>query len=281
MAARTSPTFRRRRLARRLKEMRESAGLTLEEAAPKLDKKRSALSRIEKGETRADVHLVRSMMDIYDIRDDKLLDLARDAAQQGWWRKYGLTDHGYVDIETEAVRVREFQLITIPGLLQTEAYMRAHFNAWHQPWRPAKLDNAVAVRLIRQERLTSEEHPLHQHFIIDEAALRRPAGDQKTMRAQLWHIIAMCELPTVQVQLIPLNAGSHTAMDGAFNVLTFPEPGDPELLYLEYPTGAIHIERVEEVEQAKLVFEHLSATALSPNESVALIEEVRAELYGP
>jgi len=79
----TSPTFRRRKLARRLRQMREAAGLTLDEAAPKLDKTKSALSRLETAMSRADVHIVRSMMDLYDQYDPDLLELARESRRPG------------------------------------------------------------------------------------------------------------------------------------------------------------------------------------------------------
>ena len=123
------PTFLRRKLGARLRRLRERAGLTLEEAAPLLDKKRSALNRVETGQTQANVHLVRSMMDLYDRYEPGLLDDVREAAKPPWYRAYGLKNMGYLDVETEAVQVREFALVDIPGLLQTRAYMHALFVA--------------------------------------------------------------------------------------------------------------------------------------------------------
>jgi transcriptional regulator with XRE-family HTH domain len=84
--------FLRRRLGRRLRAMRESAGLNLDQAAARLDKKRSALHRIETGMTKADVHFVRSAMDIYDEYDANLLDQTREAAKPLWFRAYGVAD---------------------------------------------------------------------------------------------------------------------------------------------------------------------------------------------
>ena len=100
--ARTSPTFRRRRLARRIRQLREASGLTQEAAAAGLDMSTSALSRKETGEVATSVHEVRSMMDLYDVYDPDLLDLARAAKQRGWWRAYGIEDRKYPDLETEA-----------------------------------------------------------------------------------------------------------------------------------------------------------------------------------
>jgi transcriptional regulator with XRE-family HTH domain len=100
--------IRRRVLAKQLKLLREQAGLTLEQAAPKLDFSVSKMSRIENAQIVIDVHWVKSMLDVYDVggvRWTELLDLAREANQPGWWRAYGLGNNSYIAFETEASRV--------------------------------------------------------------------------------------------------------------------------------------------------------------------------------
>jgi transcriptional regulator with XRE-family HTH domain len=267
--------YLRRRLGRRLRTMRESAGLSLDAAAAKLDKKRSALHRIEIGMTKADVHFIRSAMDIYDEYDPDLVDQAREAAKPLWFRAYGFEDMGYVDVETFAVKVQEFPGLNLPGLLQTEDYVRALLG--HHPRSAEKIANHVRVRLIRQQRLGDEENPLDLVAIVDEAALRREVGGPEVMRAQLRHLLLVTELPAVSLQVLPLDAGVHSAMDSAFTLLTFPEPQDPDMLYVEYATGALHIEDEREVATAKLTFENLRSEALSPADSLALIERVLGE----
>jgi transcriptional regulator with XRE-family HTH domain len=278
--AQTGPTFRRRQLARRLRQMREQAGLTLEEAAPRLDKTRSSLGRIETGATKADVHLVRSMMDIYDHYDPDLLDLVREANRPGWWTKYNIDEGGYLSTETEASTVFEFSIVNIPGLLQTEAYMHGLFAARHARRSRAQLTSDVAVRLHRQRRLTHEEFPLHLVTIIDEAALRRQVGGAEVMRDQLQHLATVAELSTVSVQVLASAAGAHPSMDGAFVILTFPAKQDPPVLHVAYPNGSLHIEEPEEVAEARLVFDRLRSQALSLSDSVAFIERVADELQG-
>lgn len=273
--AQTSPTFRRRKLARRLRQMREKAGLTLEDAARRLDKTRSALGRVETAQSRADVHLIRSMMDIYDHYDPDLVDLAREANRPGWWKKYNIDDRGYIGMETEASTVREVTLVNIPGLLQTEAYMRATFLAGPLP--KAQVENHVKARLFRQRRLVDEEFPLELIAILDEAALRKNVGGREVMRAQLRHLVKVADLASVTLQVLPDAAGSHSSPNGAYIILNFPE-GDPSLLYVAYVTGSLHIEKPEEVAQATLLFDQLRSEALSPRESVALIERLAGEL---
>ena len=254
--------------------------MTLDDAAVALDKTRSTLHRVEQGETRADIHLVRSMMDLYDQYDPDLIEQTRRASKPGWWMAYGIADQGYIDVETEASQVREFCLTYIPGLLQTEGYMRALFEANRLQRSDREFENQVAVRLIRQLRLTDSEDPLELVALIDEGVLRKQVGGGEVMRKQLRHLMLASRLPSVTLRVLPDHMGAHDGMSGAFIVLGFPE-ADPEVLYAEYATGSLHIEAEGEVREAKLVFEHLMSRALNPAESMALIDRVLAERYGP
>jgi transcriptional regulator with XRE-family HTH domain len=180
MGGRNGSQVRRRVLARELRGLREAAGLTLDEAAAKLDVAPSTLSRTESGQQQISVHVVKSMLDVYgaDDRWDELLRLARASRQRGWWQAFGLGERTHlVGLETEATRVRVFTPNLLPGLLQTADYARALFVAalaWDSG--PA-LENAVAVRMIRQERLVDPDTPLRLEAIVDENALHRAVVD--------------------------------------------------------------------------------------------------------
>jgi transcriptional regulator with XRE-family HTH domain len=267
--------FLRRRLGRRLREIREGANFTLTEAAKRLDKTRSALQRIETGVTRADVHFVRSAMDVYDHYDETLLAEAREAMKPPWFRAYGVEDLGYVDVETHASSVKEFSGLKLPGLLQTEDYIRAFLAHSRRRRTAEQLNNDIEVCLIRRERLTSETDPLELTAIIDESALRRDVGGPAVMRAQLGHLAALAELPTVTIQVLPLKA--HSALDGGFILLSFHDRDEPDLLYVEYATGALHIEEDSEVRACRLKFDRLGVEALSPDDSLSLIKRISQE----
>jgi transcriptional regulator with XRE-family HTH domain len=267
--------FLRRRLGRRLREIREGANFTLAEAAKRLDKTRSALQRIETGVTKADVHFIRSAMDTYDHYDETLIDQAREAGKPPWFRAYGVEDLGYVDVETYAQSVKEFSGLKLPGLLHTEDYIRAFFAQSRRRRTPEQLRNDIEVCLIRQERLTSERDPLELTAIIDESALRRDLGGPDVMRAQLGHLIEMAELPSVTIQVLPLKV--HSALDGGFILLSFLDRDEADLLYVEYATGALHIEEDSEVRACRLKFDRLGVEALSPDDSVSLIKRISQE----
>jgi len=272
--AQTSPTFRRRRLARRLRQMREQAGMTLEAAAPRLDKTRSSLGRVETGQSRADVHLVRSMMDLYDHYDPDLLDLAREARRPGWWTKYNIDDRGFIGMETEAATEFEASIVHVPGLLQTEDYMRAVFASGLTTAR----GDRVAARVHRQARLADAEFPLELVAIVDEAALRKQIGGVEVMRDQLQHLVEKAQLPSVTLQVLRNRDGAHAGMDGSFILLSFPDEEELDLLYVSHIVGSLHIEKPEEVAAARLAFDRLRSEALSPANSVAFVERMRDEL---
>jgi transcriptional regulator with XRE-family HTH domain len=278
---RSGSLVRRRQLARTLRQLRVHAGLTIEAAAPRLDVSPSKLSRIENAHQGVDVHIVRSMLDLFDIgghRWEEILELTREASVKGWWRAYGLDDQGYVPLESEASTVRDYTVTYVPGLLQTADYARALFKTSVRSPSAAAIERDVTVRMIRQERLTSTERPMGLLAVIDEAVLHRALGGRAVMRAQLTHLAETTTLDTVCVQVLPSEVAAHPALDGAFTVLSFDGLGEPDMGYVEHPMGSVHIEKEAHIAQARLVFDRLHSMALSPAESVALIERVAAQM---
>jgi transcriptional regulator with XRE-family HTH domain len=271
----------RRILGRRLRLLREHAGMTLDEAAPQLDWSTSTLSRIENGQQAPHVHGVRSMMDLYGLggeKWDELLDLTREVRRKGWWRAYGLGDDAYVGFETEANRVQEFAPSFFPGLLQVAGYSRALFATAAVHRTPAELDAAVEVRGIRQQRLSSTEHPLELVAVVDESVLHRPIGGPPVLRAQLHHVIEAAALPAVTLQVLPAAVGAHAGLASPVTVLSFEHIGEPDIAYVEHTLGSLRLEKETDVGRARLVIDRLRSAALDPEESVARIREAATRL---
>ncbi|MGQ0775711.1 MAG: helix-turn-helix domain-containing protein [Pseudonocardiales bacterium] len=277
---RINGTLRQRQLGRELRGLREQVGLTLEEAAPKLDWSVSKLARIEHGQQGVDVHGVRSMLDLYDIGGaqwTEIIELTRAARQKGWWHAYGLSNAGFLALEADAAVLYDYNLAFVPGLLQTPNYARAVFRGSPQPRTAAELDRAVKIRLFRQRRLT-EDPPLELVAIVDETALRRPIGGVEVMRDQLRHLVTQAALPSVCFQVVPISVGAYQGMNGSFTVLGFAEPDEPAIAYLENAVNAAHVHKEAEVEGYKLAFDRLQSMALSPPDSVALAERLADDL---
>jgi transcriptional regulator with XRE-family HTH domain len=283
---RPSPTVRGRRLRYELRRLREERSLTIEQVSELSggDLRPPTVSRWETGDRRIRPTDLRVLLDIYDIRGEQrevLLTLAREARERGWWQSYSSAIpewfQVYVGLETEAAFVHEYSAELVPGLLQTADYYRAFMQASPAAGNEDEIERKIAVRMKRQERLAGDDL-LTLWAVLNEAVIRRVVGGAQTMRAQLQHVAETAKLPHVSVQVLPYRAGAHPAMDGSFIVLGFPEPTDPDVVYLESQAGSLYLEETPPVERYTLMFDHLIAKALDPDESRRLIAEVAEEL---
>jgi transcriptional regulator with XRE-family HTH domain len=254
-------------LARELRTLREEAGLTLEQAAPRLHFSVSKLSRIETAQIVIDPHWVKSMLDLFDIGGDRwteLTELAVEALEPGWWKSFGIGNDAYIAYETEAARARMFTLGYVPGLFQTAEYARALMEAVPLRRAAGELDRAVAARMYRKRRLTSAEAPLHVVAVIDEGALRQPVGGPAVLRAQLLQLVELAALDTVALHVLPTAVGAHAALVSSFTVLDFGDLGEPDIVNAEHLLGAVMVDKAGDVARARLRFEHVLADALDP-----------------
>jgi transcriptional regulator with XRE-family HTH domain len=284
MANAHSPTVRRRRLALELRRLREAARLTCEEVAERLECSASKISRVETGRVSVSPRDVRDMLEIYGIPEDQresLVQLARDSRQKGWWHAYSDTIQPqfatYLGLESAASEIRIYEVSLIPGLLQTEDYARTVISAGMVNSSHEDIDRRVELLMARQPALTRADPP-KLWAVLDEAALRRRVGGADLMRLQLDFLLGVTGLPNVAVQVIPFGGGAHPAMGRPFVVLVFPERADPDVVYLEDLTSALYLEDVDEVDRYNVFFNHLRATALSFDDSSALIASVLKEM---
>jgi len=268
-------------LVNELRRLREAAGLTIEEVAEKLECSASKVSRIETGRVGAGPRDVRDMLGLYGVDSaqvDELVQLAREARRKAWWTAYGDVVPGpYVGLEAEAESVRTYQALLIPGLLQSEGYIRALIRQVSLDVSDEEVDRRVQVRAARQALLV-EDDPLTLWVVLDEAALRRLVGGPEVMREQLDRLREVATLPNVTLQVVPFSAGGHAGMDGPFVILGFPEHRDPDMVYIESTRRGVYLEHKDDVRRYAHMFEQLTASALTPDESDALIAAVAREL---
>jgi transcriptional regulator with XRE-family HTH domain len=283
VAGAQSPTVRRRRLALELRRLREAAKLTCEEVAERLECSASKISRVETGRVSVAPRDVRDMLEIYgvpELQRDALVQLARESRQKGWWHAYAdsLQPHvaTYLGMESAASEIRIYEVNLIPGLLQTEDYARAVLTAGTVSSPRSDVERQVALKMERQ-RLTMTSLP-KVWAVLDEAALRRQVGGPEVMRVQLEYLRELGGLRNLRLQVIPFGGGAHPAMGRPFIILAFGEEADPDVVYLKNLTGALWVENVEEVDRYNLFFNHLQATALSFENSAALMTAVLKEM---
>jgi transcriptional regulator with XRE-family HTH domain len=276
MARGNSPTVRRRRLASELRRLREAAQLTIDEVGEKLECSASKISRIETGHVGVTPRDVRDMLELYAIDDDQreaLVQLAREARKKGWWHAYNEVFTGsFVGLESDASSLHTHQALLVPGLLQTEKYMGSVIRAIRPDHGEEEVSRRVAARVTRQKLLIDAQPPEYW-AILDEAVLHRTVGGPAIMREQLMKLLELSELPHVTLQVLPFTAGAHAGMEGPFLILGFPEPADPDVVYVENTTTGSYLEEPSDVYRYTLMFDHLRASALNPTDSLQRVKQ--------
>jgi transcriptional regulator with XRE-family HTH domain len=273
------PTIRRRRLGSDLRRLRERRSLRLEEVASQLGVAPSTLSRIETGKAPTRTSYLALMLDLYGVHDADqrrgLMDLAREGQRRGWWvGSDDLLPAGtgtYLGLEAEASDLRAFQSEVVHGLVRTADYARAVITARRPGLEADQAERLVQVAMRRQDVLRGTD-PIRLRLVLDESVLVRAVGEPGVMRAQLEHLIEAGRAPNVTVQVLPLARQHRQLSAGSFGILSFAEPDDADVVCATGFRGQVLVEqRAADVQAMRLVFDGLSASALSPAESARLI----------
>ena len=282
---RGGPTVQRMLVGARLRRLRTDLGLTREQAADHIRASTWKIHRLENGQVGFKERDLRDLLDLYQEHDPQevadTLAMAREANHPGWWQHYGdvlpAWFRAYVDLETAASLIRTYEGQFIPGLLQTDDYIRAVVRGAHLEDQGEEVGRRVRLRMARQTVLIREQPP-RLWAVIDEAALRRPVGGREVMRGQLERLIDATKLANVTLQVLPFGAGAHPAMAASFSILRFGDQELPDVVYLEHLTGASYLEKRDEVERYLDIMEILCVEAEPPDRTVELLQAILAEL---
>ncbi|MFJ9446669.1 helix-turn-helix domain-containing protein [Kitasatospora sp. NPDC101235] len=275
-----SPTVLRRRLGSELRRLRERTGRQAKSVADELGFSATKVSRIESGQTTLKESDIRAMLELYGVSDEaelrQFISLTRRSTQRGWWHDYAdtLPDwfQTYVGLEADAARIRGYEVELVPGLLQTADYARAMFRVSPTGLSKEEIERRVKLRIQRQEVFRRPIAP-DVKVILNESALRRPVGGPEVMRSQVEHLLALSEGPCITIQVLPFNRGPHPSMSSAFHILSFADvPGD--IVYVEALTSSLYLEKAEDIAHHELVFDQLTAAAMSPDDSRAWMQRL-------
>jgi transcriptional regulator with XRE-family HTH domain len=273
------PTLRRRRLGAELKRCREHAGLTQENVSRQFEWHAAKVTRIETAKVAVTPRDVKDLLALYGVQDEEyreaLMTLARQSRERTWWTDYRdiMRPGNFIGLEAEASTMRAWEPVVVPGLLQTEDYIRALMRTGRSTDTPQSIDRRVSLRLTRQGRLKAV-NPLRLDALIDESVVRRVVGGHDVMNDQLRHLIDMAQLPTVTIQILPFDAGEHPFLGGSAALLEFRETTHLDVVYLEGLAGDYYEEQHSEVARYRVEFERLSAMALDHRSSVKMIESL-------
>ncbi|MEH0521940.1 helix-turn-helix transcriptional regulator [Streptomyces stelliscabiei] len=281
MSVRT--TTRRRQLGAMMRKLRARKGLTLEEAGRLVGVSKATVSRYETQAGPVRWIVVEALCREFEATDAErraIVNLARDAKQQGWWNSFAdsipESMNLLLTLEDEAVHEDHFSCVYVPGLLQTRAYNTALQRANEVPLEPEEIERLVDIRMKRQEILRRPKPP-RLWAILDESVIRRVVGSPETMKEQLSRLLEANESPHVTLQVLPFSKGAHAAALGSFVTFGGKEPA-LDVVYVDFHTGSLFLEKEEELERYRLAFEYLRAQALDMEASSSLIHHIRKEL---
>ncbi|GAB3418550.1 helix-turn-helix domain-containing protein [Flindersiella endophytica] len=274
-------TIAKRRLSRRLAELRVENGYTANQVCDRLNWGRGKVGRFEaNGWVRPEMSDIRDLLRIYGVSDEEqkqLEDLAMLARARAWWRDYAdvveSEVHGY---EADAARISTYLPLVIPGLLQTPAYMEAQLRVG--PRSSAWRNRAVGVRLRRQAILDRTDGTAPELVaVITEASLRYQWGAQSDRRAQVAHLVEMSRRPNVELRLLRFQDGPHPGMTSAISIYDF--PGDePSMVFLETELSIEEVDKTDEVGTYTDTYEKIRDAALDPAATTAALKQLAETL---
>jgi hypothetical protein len=203
---------------------------------------------------------------------EALEDLRKAATRRGWWSAYRLPSwlHNYVGLEADAIRIRNFEVELIPGLLQISEYAREVHALGPMRLANDDVERKVAARLKRQELLTGE-NAVTYHTVISEAAFHRLSATEYA-DAQYRHLLEMAKKPNITITALPFSKRLHQSMSGGFALLDFPPEISSPVAYIEggLPGGQL-IHDSRDVDRMSEVYDELIALSLSAEETVAFL----------
>jgi transcriptional regulator with XRE-family HTH domain len=274
-------TVAKRRLARRLYEIRNESGYTANQICDRLNWGRGKLGRFESNQwVRPEMSDIRDLVRAYGVDDavsKELEDLAVQARTRAWWREYSdIFDNEFPGHEEDAARIRVFLPLVLPGLLQTPAYMDSlmRVGGKSSAWR----NRAAGARLRRQEVLDRAAGTAPElHAVITEASLMYRWGAREDRRAQVEHLVEMSRRGNVQIRLIRFQDGPHPGMGAPLNIFDFPDD-EPGSVFMETEFGIQEVSKPNEADSYVESYELTSAAALDAPATTAYLKKLTETL---
>jgi transcriptional regulator with XRE-family HTH domain len=269
-------------LGRRLRDLRQGAGKSLEDAAAALSVSVLAIRRIEQGQVKWKLPYIKMLLEEYGVDADEartFLAMAAEANKPGWWYRYrdALPDwfRAFVTLEEEASLIRAYEPHYVPGIMQTEDYARTVLRAGLRDFD--EIERRVALRMQRQRTLL-RPGGTEMWVVIDETVLRRPVAPPEVMRVQIDHLIELAARPNVTLQLIPFGLFLHEAMYGPFYIFRFPFPELQDIVYFENVAGSGYVDQPDNVSAFIEALDRIGAQVPPPQRTEALLTEIRKEI---
>ena len=274
-------TVAKRRLSHRLAVLRRRSGHTANHVCDMLNWGRGKVGRFEANQwRRPEMSDVRDLLRLYGVggaEADEIEELAMQARVRPWWRDYPeIFDNEFPGFENDAVSISAFMPLTLPGLLQTTAYIEALMRTAARP--PVWQRRALESRQRRQEIL-DRPHGTAPRLVavITEAALRYRWGTIEDRREQVEHLAEVSRRPDVELRIQRFEDGPPQGTFSSINIFGLPA-GDPTLVYLETDYSIEEVSRTAEVNTYIRAFGRVRDAALEPSDTTFYLRQLAEQL---
>ncbi|MDT3397299.1 helix-turn-helix transcriptional regulator [Streptomyces sp. B1866] len=263
------PMRPRRRMGDLLRHYRKQAKMTQAELGERLRYSESQVRMVELG-NRVPKGDFMAQADAVLGAEGALIQAEREARRNKlpvWFGEYAAE-------EEKARSIHWYEQTLIPGLLQNEEYARAVFRCHVPALEDEDVEEKVAIRLARHAIFGRQPKPMLS-FVIEESGIRRPIGGPDVLKGALHHLREMAGLRHVQIQIMPQDSQTHACLNGPFILLETEDHRNTA--YIEVHTSGLFLDDPAVVSDMNLRYGMLRAQALSPEDSVKLIEQVARE----
>ncbi|TQJ75631.1 helix-turn-helix transcriptional regulator [Streptomyces sp. SLBN-31] len=257
-------------LGKQLGAARRAAGLTQSALAELVRVDEETIASIEQGRRALKPDLATALDEILQTKGTLPAGVANlpEIDQFPMWAEL------YMEHEREAIALSWYDNAVVPGLLQTEAYVRAVLRNRVPAYDEDEIETSTAARLKRQEIL-HRRNPPTLSFIVWEPVLHMRIGEPEVRREQLRHLRSVAELPCVALQFLPLSSPSHAGMNGPFTLLETPD--HQHLAYTESQRGSQWVSDADEVSRLARKYAMLRTQALTTQDSGDLLDRLLGE----
>ena len=274
-------TVAKRRLSRRLTELRQETGYTANHVCDILNWGRGKVGRFEANQwKRPEMSDIRDLVRIYEAEGagkQEIEELATRARARPWWREYPeIFGNEFPGFENDASQIRVFMPLILPGLLQTAAYVEAGLRTG--PRSPAWRQKALETRLRRQEIL-SRTGPTAPKVVavITEASLLFRWGTRADQYEQIAHLVELGGRPNVELRVQRFADGPYPGMHSMINIFGYPG-GEPSLVFMETDYAIEEVSSAESVSAYEEAFSRARDGALEPSDTAAFLRQLAEQL---
>lgn len=258
-------------LGHELERLRKAAGFTQEQSAEVLRCTQQKIAYIERGGGIKHLEL-QGLLDAYQpsgsdraYAEDLHKESDHRSKRGGFRSRFQQHLRLLVDMEPTCQRLFSHQAKLVPGLLQTESYMRALFRAWRPSRGQDQIDSDTDARLARQRILDNVEQQFW--FVMDEAALRRTAGSKEIMTEQITRLVDIIDRPNVELQVVPFDVGYYMGQAHSYTIFGYDTNPPVDIVYLDQHDGGEYVDDIRRTPKYQTLWEQQKAAAMGPEQT--------------